>query len=80
MPDHDPAYVHQLADQLLQQRPDLAALLNNAENELVLRRAQFAIVGTWINNPRWDHTAREALARELGLPAPTRPSPETTHG
>ncbi|MFD3336101.1 hypothetical protein ACFWV1_26155 [Streptomyces sp. NPDC058700] len=55
-------------------------LLTTAENDLAVYRARLALVATWIHNPAYDTTAREALALALGLPAP-RPAPErTTHG
>ncbi|WP_329126191.1 hypothetical protein [Streptomyces sp. NBC_01353] len=60
-------YVQALADELCATH---APLLASAENDLALLRARLAIVTTWIHNPAYDETARAALARNLGLPAP----------
>ncbi|WP_329474190.1 hypothetical protein OIE75_41120 (plasmid) [Streptomyces sp. NBC_01723] len=65
MPDQ--AYIDQLAGQLCTRHPDLLS----AENDLAVLRGRLALVATWIHNPTYDHTARQALAQALGLPEPT---------
>lgn len=44
--------------------------LRAAENELQDSRLFKATAATWINNPAYDLTARQALAQLLNLPAP----------
>ncbi|MFC9891505.1 hypothetical protein [Streptomyces pilosus] len=70
MADHDPAYINTLASQLCTRH---TALLDSAETELALLRARIALVATFIHNPTYDHTARQALAQTLGLPEPGHP-------
>ncbi|MEU5322929.1 hypothetical protein AB0G67_40195 [Streptomyces sp. NPDC021056] len=62
-------YVDELATQLRTERPDV---LRAAEDELQRLRRLFGAVTRYIHNPAHDHTARAALARDLGLPAPIR--------
>lgn len=69
----DANYVGKLVGQLRDRHPDLLS----AENDLAILRGRIAIVATFIHNPAYDHTARQALAQALGLPEPT---PEKTHG
>ena len=66
MPDTT-AYEAQLVRQLRSERPDL---LRAAEDELQRLRGLLATVARHINNPAYDHTARTALAKALGLPEP----------
>ncbi|MGW7283886.1 hypothetical protein ACWGH4_00045 [Streptomyces sp. NPDC054847] len=47
-------------------------LLAVAEDELARLRGLVAQVAAWINNPAHDPAAREALARQIGLPEPRR--------
>jgi hypothetical protein len=70
--DVDPAYVAGLATQLHDRRPDA---LDAAEDDLAILRGRLAIVATWINNPAYCPTAREALAQALNLPAPAKETP-----
>jgi hypothetical protein len=72
MADHDPAYIARLARQLRERHP---ALPNRTEDDLALLRARIAIVATFIHNPAYDRTAREALAQALNLPAPAKETP-----
>lgn len=62
----EPDYVATLAGQLATRHPDLLS----AEKDLAILRSRLALVATWINNTTYDRTAREALARDLHLPAP----------
>lgn len=66
MPDTT-AYEALLVGQLRSERPDL---LQAAEDELQRLRGLFATVARHINNPAYDHDARAALAKALGLPEP----------
>lgn len=65
----DTTYIAQLASELRKERPDV---LRAAEDELQRLRRLFGAVTAYIHNPTHDHAARAALARDLGLPAPTR--------
>lgn len=46
--------------------------LKTAEDELAILRRRIATVATWIHNQAYDRSAREALARDLRLPEPSR--------
>lgn len=64
----DAAYVDQLAGELAKRHPDLLS----AEQDLAILRGRLAIVTRFIHNPIHDRAAREALARDLQLPAPEK--------
>ena len=64
----DAAYVDRLAGELVQRHPDLLS----AEQDLAILHGRLAIVTRFIHNPIHDRAAREALARDLQLPAPTK--------
>jgi hypothetical protein len=70
MPDTNQAYVDTLANQLCTRH---TALLATAENDLAVLRSRIALTVAFIHDPAYDHTARQALAKRLGLP---EPSPE----
>lgn len=61
-------YVDQLAGELAERHPNLLS----AEQDLAILRGRLAIVTRFIHNPIHDRAAREALARDLQLPAPTQ--------
>lgn len=62
-------YVDQLAGELAKRHPSLLS----AEQDLAILRGRLAIVTRFIHNPIHDRAAREALARDLQLPAPEKP-------
>ncbi|MFG2970861.1 hypothetical protein ACGFZS_47095 [Streptomyces sp. NPDC048288] len=67
MPDTNEAYVDDLAGQLCTRH---TALLATAEDDLAVLRSRIALVVRFIHDPTYDRAAREALARDLQLPAP----------
>jgi hypothetical protein len=68
MPDHAQDYVASLAAELRNRHPALQP--TTVEDDLALLRARLAIVARFIHDPLHDRAAREALARDLQLPAP----------
>lgn len=67
MADQD--YVDHLAGQLTTRRPDL---LDLAEDELQVLRTFKATVARFLHNPAIALDIRQHLARDLGLPTPSR--------
>ncbi|MFF1444186.1 hypothetical protein [Streptomyces sp. NPDC058295] len=67
----DTAYTTHLATQLYQRYPDLLT----AETDLAILRARLSIVTTFIQNPIYDATTRNALAKALNLPTPAQENP-----